>query len=103
MAIAITVERTIMPEAHEEVTAILRELLAIAVRQPGYISGEMIVDATNPDVFLTISRWTSVTAWAKWENNPERVKPLERMNSLLLKKPIIRIWLVGEKSQSAAG
>ena len=101
MAIAITVERTIMPDAHEEVTKILRELLVLAIRQPGYISGEMIVDATNPDIFLTVSRWRSVTAWAQWENNPARVKPLARMNSLLLSKPIIRIWLIGESSTAS--
>ncbi len=103
MAIAITVERTIAPDAHEEVTEVLKELLAIAVRQPGYISGEMIVDATNPDVFLTISRWKSVNAWAQWENELKRLKPLERMNRLLLSKPIIRIWLVGENSWSSSG
>jgi hypothetical protein len=38
----------------------LIELRAIAVRQPGYISGESFFNLENPKECLVISRWTAL-------------------------------------------
>ncbi len=52
----------------------LIELRALAVRQPGYISGESFFNLENPEECLVISRWTALEHWKKWMRNPRRIE-----------------------------
>ena len=74
----------------------LRMLRGKAVLQPGYISGETIVDLWNPQIFMTLSRWASVDAWQRWEGNPERQQVINRINGLLQGRAIVRMWNEGD-------
>ena len=49
------------------------ELRALAVRQPGYISGETFFNIDCPDECLVISRWISLEHWQKWTRESMRV------------------------------
>lgn len=93
MAVRLTVERRVIPGAQAEITKLLRELRSAAVRQPGFVSGETVVDAFNPLIFLTISTWTSMSAWERWDKSPERLAIVERINALLQAKPVTRLWV----------
>ena len=57
----------------------LIELRALAVRQPGYISGESFFNLENPEECLVISRWTDLEHWKKWMQDPRRIELDENM------------------------
>jgi heme-degrading monooxygenase HmoA len=50
------------------------ELRALAVRQPGYISGETFFNLDRPEECLVISRWTAIEHWQKWLQEPRRME-----------------------------
>ena len=55
------------------------ELRALAVRQPGYISGETFFNLDRPEECLVISRWTTLEYWQKWRDNPRRMELNENL------------------------
>ena len=50
------------------------ELRALAVRQPGYISGETFFNLDRPEECLVIGRWTALKHWQKWMQDPRRME-----------------------------
>ena len=50
------------------------ELRALAVRQPGYISGETFFNLDRPEECLVIGRWTTKELWQKWYQDPRRIE-----------------------------
>jgi len=50
------------------------ELRALAVRQPGYISGETFFNLDRPEECLVISRWTAIEHWHKWIQDARRME-----------------------------
>jgi heme-degrading monooxygenase HmoA len=50
------------------------ELRALAVRQPGYISGETFFNLDCPEECVVIGRWTSLEHWHKWRRDSRRIE-----------------------------
>ena len=50
------------------------EIRALAVRQPGYISGETFFNLNRPEECIVISRWTTIEHWQEWERDPRRLE-----------------------------
>ena len=50
------------------------ELRALAVRQPGYISGETFLNLDRPEECLVIGRWTSLEHWQRWTRDQRRIE-----------------------------
>jgi heme-degrading monooxygenase HmoA len=50
------------------------ELRALAVRQPGYISGETFFNLERPQECVVIGRWTSLEHWQQWQRDGRRVE-----------------------------
>ena len=92
MAAKLTVERRVVPGYQDEVGELLRQLRSGAVRQAGFISGETVVDAFNPTVFMTISTWASISVWQEWEKNPDRLAIVQQINEHLQSTPVVRVW-----------
>ena len=42
------------------------ELRALAVKQPGYISGETFFNLERQEECIVISKWTKMEHWQKW-------------------------------------
>ena len=101
MTLTLTVERDAIPGSQGPIKALLRELRSGATRQPGFISGQTVVDAFNPTIFMTISHWSSMAVWDLWEKDSERSAIIERINKLLQRKPKVRMWLVDEDAPAA--
>ena len=71
------------------------ELRALAVRQPGYISGETFFHLDRPEECLVISRWTSLEYWQRWTGDPRRSELHENINKHLGAKTEYDIYGVG--------
>ena len=71
------------------------ELRALAVRQPGYISGETFFNLDRPEECLVIGRWTTMELWQKWYQDPRRIELDENMVKHLGAKPEYSIYGIG--------
>jgi len=93
MAVRVLMERHVVQGRELELNALLRELRAKALKQPGYLSGETVVSADDPSLHLVISNWFTIKDWQGWERNPERQEFIEKINSLLETPPKTTVWL----------
>ena len=55
------------------------EIRALAVRQPGYISGETFLNLDRPEECIVISKWTKIEHWQDWQKDPRRLELNENM------------------------
>jgi len=76
-----------------KVNEILVELRVLAMRQPGYISGETLLSATEQGTTLVISEWTSINGWFEFASLPERMELLDRMRPWLAEPSSMEIWV----------
>ena len=75
MAIGVLIKRSV--KAGDNAKRLLPHIIglrALAVRQPGYISGETFFNLDRPEECLVISRWTTLKLWQKWRDNPRRME-----------------------------
>ena len=59
------------------------ELRALAVRQPGYISGETFFNLDRSEECLVISRWTTLEHWQTWMRDARRIEIEENLEKHL--------------------
>jgi len=83
MTVKITIERTVKPDQQDELLLLLKELRTHAIHQPGYIAGETLTSVDRPGTHLVISTWHSLHDWKAWENHPERLEILTKVEALL--------------------
>ena len=100
MTVKVLITRTVQDQNLLTLLGLLRQLRAVALNNPGYISGETLVSADQPGSCLVISNWISTTAWQAFENNRERKAILEEVGKLLLKPLETSVWIV-EAAQGA--
>ena len=96
MAIGVVIKR--VTKRGEDAKVLLPhiiELRALAVRQPGYISGETFFNIDRPDECLVIGRWTSLEHWQKWSRDPRRIELDGNMEKHLVIKSDYSIFNIG--------
>ena len=72
MAIGVLIRRVVKPgQSARLLLPHIIELRALAVRQPGYISGETLFSLDHPEECLVISRWTTLEHWQRWKASAE--------------------------------
>lgn len=88
MTVRVLIERTVEPgKPQEDLLDLMKQLRAKALHQPGYVSGETLISVDRPGMHLVISTWHSLKEWRAWENNPERLEILAKIESLLAASP----------------
>jgi len=63
-----------------------------AMQQPGYITGETLVNTDDPCNVLVISSWHSLEQWRAWHESEEQVKFAQRLDRLLAKPYTARTY-----------
>jgi heme oxygenase (mycobilin-producing) len=86
MAIKVLITRKIKLGKEKELSEVVNELRSIAIRTPGYISGETLRSIEEPSLHLVISTWKSIEDWKSWANSSER-KALEQKTVPILEEP----------------
>ena len=71
---------------------LLRELRTEAMKRPGYISGETMVNADDRSNIIVISNWDSLKDWKAWQRLKWRAEIEKKIEPLLLETPTITIW-----------
>jgi len=96
MAVGVLIRRVVKPgQSAKLLLPHIIELRALAVRQPGYISGETLFSLDNPEECLVISRWTTLEQWQRWKNEPRRIELDENIDKHLGAKTEYNTYGVG--------
>jgi heme-degrading monooxygenase HmoA len=74
MVAKIFIKRKFKKDSGREIVAILNKMRAAAMNQPGYISGETLMDYESPQSVAVIATWQSMQDWLAWKSNSERIK-----------------------------
>jgi heme-degrading monooxygenase HmoA len=83
MAVKIVIRRNVPKEKEPELLPMLIQLRALAVSQPGYISGETLRNVDNPEEHLVISTWQGTDSWKSWLSSKQREEIQKRIDSVL--------------------
>jgi len=95
MAVKIIIRRKVSKGKEAQLLPLLVQLRAKAVTQPGYISGETMRNANDPEDYLVISTWKSVEDWKAWEANRARTEIVSKIDSLLGERTSFGIYYYG--------
>jgi len=78
MQAKILIKRKFNKGKKREIIALLKELRAMALQQPGYITGETLSAVDQPQTLMVIGTWQDLESWHSWRENDTR-KTLEQM------------------------
>ena len=92
MVIKVILLRRVPKELADELKPMLMELRALALAQPGYVSGETLMNADDPEEFLVISTWTSIDHWNAWLENPERRMVQQQIDGLTGRETLYQVY-----------
>ena len=74
MIAKVIIKRSFVDGKTPQIVALLNELRARAMSQPGYISGETLTKSGTSDYMVVIASWQSPEDWHKWRDSNERNK-----------------------------
>lgn len=83
MTVKIFIRRKMQDTNVAELTLLLEKLRALALSQPGYISGETFHRLDKKDECMVIGTWRSLEDWNNWVNNPQRIEVQAEIDKLL--------------------
>ena len=95
MAVKIFIKRRIKKAKADEAIALMNKFRMDAMNQPGYISGETLVNHYDPQRVTVVSTWQSVDDWINWEQSDQRAATEEQLESLLLEPTRFEIYDLG--------
>ena len=95
MLAKILIERQFTLGNEKEILSLLNNLRALAMNQPGYISGLTMTIPDDPGNMMVISTWQTLDNWQAGKENTER-KNLEAMLEIYQERPTeYREYIVG--------
>ena len=69
------------------------------MHQPGYVSGETLVNHYDDRSITVISTWQSVDDWIHWEESDERASNEAELESLLEEPTRFEVYDVGRTAK----
>jgi len=72
MAIKIFIKRYVKKGKTQEAIELLKDIRSHALKQPGYISGETLINHYDPCNITVVSTWQTIDDWIRWEESDER-------------------------------
>ena len=83
MAVKVFIRRHCRQGRLEAVLDLLREFRKAAMDQPGYVSGETLVNHYDPRRIIVVSAWKTVEDWIRWQSDESRERMEARIEDLL--------------------
>lgn len=95
MAVKVFIKRYIKKGKSEAALDLLNEFRSYALKQPGYISGETLVNHYDPCNIIVVSTWQSIDDWIRWQQSDERSIKEDQLESLLEESTKFEIYDLG--------
>jgi heme-degrading monooxygenase HmoA len=86
MAAKILIRRRADREKSGQILSLIARLRTLAMEQEGYVSGETLRSAADPDEYLVISSWNSIDDWRQWKASPKRDEIQKQIDAILGKE-----------------
>lgn len=81
--VKIHIKRQVPPEKLEGLRRLINQLRALAMGQPGYITGETLIRVDKPGESLVVAKWQSTDYWKQWLQSAERAQIQAKIDELL--------------------
>ena len=78
----VMIKHVIPPGKERELAEMITQLRIGASGQSGYISGETLRNASNPNEFLVVSVWDCEASWNEWFKSDERALLQKKVDDL---------------------
>ena len=98
MAVKIFIKRHVKEGKVDKAYTLLNKIRSNAMNQPGYISGETLVNHYDYRSITVISTWQSVEDWINWEESDERAGNEAELESLLEEPTKFEVYDMGMSS-----
>ena len=82
--IRVIIEREIAEGLERFYETAIADLLDILAREPGYLSGESLVELHHPNRYMVVTRWSSEQAWNRWFHSSRRQELANEIRPFLL-------------------
>ncbi|MFW5972750.1 MAG: antibiotic biosynthesis monooxygenase family protein [Bacteroidota bacterium] len=92
MAIKVILYRRVPVDKSADLKPLLLKLRALALKQPGYVSGETLMNSEDPEEYLVLSSWASRAYWNDWYNNRERADVQQQIDELLGRETLYQVY-----------
>lgn len=73
-----------------------RRILQRAISAPGFISGESLVDTTDPNHRFTLATWRSESDWLHWQASDERKALMAELVPMMDREEVITVLRHGD-------
>jgi heme-degrading monooxygenase HmoA len=95
MAVKIFIKRHVKENRVDDAYTLLNKIRSHAMNQPGYISGETLVNHYDYRSITVISTWQSVEDWIAWEESDESPTNEAQLESLLEEPTKFEVYDLG--------
>jgi len=82
MAVKVFIKRYVKKGETEAAVKLLIDVRSQALKQPGYISGETLVNHYDPCKITVVSTWQTIDDWIRWQESDERAAEEDQLESL---------------------
>lgn len=82
MAVKIFIKRHVKEGKTQEAVELLKDVRSRALKQPGYISGETLINHYDPCKITVVSTWQTIDDWIRWEESDERSAKEDQLEDL---------------------
>jgi quinol monooxygenase YgiN len=101
MLVKVFIKRRFKEGKNDEIVSLLNEFRSGAMDQAGYVSGETLVSADDPQALLVIGTWQNMESWSNWRENTRR-KNFEAMLEIYQESPTeYEVFYLGALSKRA--
>ena len=95
MAVKVLITRKFKQDKIDEAYQLLMELRSLATLKKGYISGQTLISADNPNKLVVVSTWSGRKSWDEWQADEKRKEHSKKMEKLLEAPEEIEVFLAG--------
>ncbi len=99
MTVKIFIKRHIQDDKIEKALSVLKQIRLAAIGQPGYISGETLVNHYDPRSVTVVSSWQTVEDWVSWQESDVRAQNEALLEKMLEQPAKYEIYDVGVLSK----
>jgi antibiotic biosynthesis monooxygenase (ABM) superfamily enzyme len=81
--VKVLIKRRVKAENYRRLLELMLELRVMAMRQPGYVTGETLVRGKDPIEVLAIGTWLSEGHWKAWSIDQRRIEITDMLDLLI--------------------
>jgi heme-degrading monooxygenase HmoA len=82
MAVKVFIKRYVKKGKTKEAVELLKDVRSHALKQPGYISGETLINHYDPCNITVVSTWQTIDDWISWQESDERSAKEDQLEGL---------------------